>query len=174
MMTKYFLDVPVYRVTSSEYYSRRDQDITKGLDESWRGLNPTEEQLKAGRASREDHFYKRYGPWDFNEIIGHIRLYLLGSQIRGEYFSAEKTRTGLGRTRVFTFESLKLAAERNLWGGEDSNAEILSAIHEYLDRCQDELRKGRHIDRRTLNTLGPHIDWRSLFERNQLHGGAKK
>jgi hypothetical protein len=35
-----------------------------------------------------DHLEMRYGgPWNFNEIIGFIRLHFLGSQIRGEYFA---------------------------------------------------------------------------------------
>ncbi|SFU41167.1 hypothetical protein SAMN04488527_10291 [Aliiroseovarius crassostreae] len=107
---------------------------------------------------------QKYGPWQFNEIIGYIRLHFLGTQIRGEYFSAEKKRNPVSRKKVFTFRTHKLAPEHTLWKtGDLTNQEIWEAICEYVSDCQRELMKGRYIDDSVLRELGPFIDWRSFL-----------
>jgi hypothetical protein len=110
----------------------------------------------------DQHQYEKYGPWQFNEVVGYIRLHLLGSQIRGEYFSAEKKRSYLGRKKVFTYRTHKLAPEVDI-EGPGTNAQILAAIREYVADCKKELRRGRVIDATLLEAIGPHVDWRTLF-----------
>lgn len=112
----------------------------------------------------KQHQYERFGPWQFNEIVGYIRLYFLGSQVRGEYFSAEKKRNLLGRTKVYTFRSWKLAPETELIDQHPpTNARIWEAIQGYVDKCRNELTKGRVIDDSGLVAIGPHVDWLSVL-----------
>jgi hypothetical protein len=114
------------------------------------------------RDSISQNHYEKYGPWLFNEIVGFIRLHVLGSQFRGEYFSAEKRRNPISRSKVFTYRTHKLAPEVSI-PYEASNAEILSIPISYVDNCQKELRKGRYIDSSILRTIGVHRDWRGLI-----------
>ncbi|WP_353402076.1 hypothetical protein [Pseudophaeobacter arcticus] len=89
-MEKYFFDLPVYRLTKSKYYKWRDETQIRPHEENWlsvRGRPMPQESKNA----LDQHVYEKYGPWEFNEIIGYIRLYFLGSQIRGDYLSAEKS-----------------------------------------------------------------------------------
>ena len=158
-MNKYFCDLPVYRISEKEYYRRRDVEISKCVKNCMRGLDPSEEMLRRNREWREQHFYEKYGPWNFNEIFGYLKLHFLGSQIRGEYFSAEKSRVGLTRKRVFTWHSWKLAPEESLWG-EENNEEIVAAIRKYIEACKKELRKGRVIDTQNFDALAEYVDWR--------------
>jgi hypothetical protein len=111
--------------------------------------------------------YDKFGPWRFNEIIGHIRLYVLGSQVRGEYFSAEKQRNLLGRSKVFVFRSPKLAPEVEIERGTGAltNQQIWDALQKYISRCQRELRKGRVIDDNLLKSIGPFVDWLTVLDR---------
>lgn len=162
MMEKKFFDVPVYRLNADTYYAQKEEKIEKELSHTWRNFSPPAEVLENDRESRERYFEEKYGSWEFNEIIGYIRLYFFGTQVRGEYYSAEGKRVSLGRHRVFKFKAWNLGVEKQIWGNP-SNAEIYTAIDQYLDRCQKELRHGRHIDRRHLDTLGPHINWRAFF-----------
>ena len=108
--------------------------------------------------------YERFGPWNFNEITGYIRLYLLGSQVRGDYFSAEKKRVCLGRTRVFVLRTSKLAVEVNILRTPQlTNREIWLSIQKYVNRCRKEFKRGRVVDDSVLNAVGPHVDWLSAF-----------
>ena len=124
------------------------------------GYEPAKSQIDWIR----QHQYERLGPWNFNEVTGHIRLYLLGSQIRGELYSSEKKRVGIGRTKVFVFRTWNLAAEVNIDRTSPvTNETIWLAIQKYVDRCRKELKRGRVVDDSMLKVLGPHVDWLTAF-----------
>jgi hypothetical protein len=161
-MMKYLCDLPVYRISEKGYYRRRDIEISKRVEMCMRRLDPSEEMLRRNREWREQRFYEKYGPWSFNEIIGYLKLHFLGSQIRGEFFSAEKSRVGLTRKKLFTWQTFKLAPEEQLWG-EETNEEIIKAIRTYIAACKKELRKGRVIDTHNFDALADYVDWRSFL-----------
>jgi hypothetical protein len=152
-------DLPIYRLSRKKY----DQDMQARLKravEPWRqatGNEPPREVVDW--TSQRQH--EAFGPWEFNEIIGYIRIYVLGSQVRGEHFSAEKARNPLGRRRVFVLKSLKLASEVEIgdFGRAFSSNDVWEAIQKYIVRCQKELRNGRLIDDKLLRAIGPHTDW---------------
>ena len=161
-MNKNFFDIPVYRTSEHAYYEVRDTKIKASFEKSWGKFGPSEDQFEKYRVANEDHHFRTYGPWRFNEIIGYIRLYFLSTQIRGEYFSAEKKRNGLSRNRVFKFQTDKLAIEKNLWRSQ-SNEEIFEEVVSYLDRCEKELNKNRYVDRKVLLEIGRFVDWRGML-----------
>lgn len=162
-MNNDFYDIPIYRLSEKEYYHKRDSSISKNIEFCMQELDPTPEMITRNRNWREQHFYENYGPWRYNEIIGYIRLHFLGSQVRGEYLSAERKRNGLSRNRVFTYRTHKLAPEVNIWP-QSSNEQIFGLILGYLDRCEKELKKGRFLDRDLFEKLGRHVDWRGFLE----------
>ena len=162
-MHVYLYDLPIYRLGSSTYHDDMNARIQRTLD-PWRQITGNEPPRDvADRASQSQ--YEMFGPWEFNEIIGYIRLHVLGSQVRGEHFSAEKTRNSLGRKKVFVFRSLKLASEVEIggFGREFSSHDVWEAIQKYVTRCQKELKKGRVIDDRLLIAIGPHTDWLAVI-----------
>jgi len=49
------------------------------------GFQDFYDQYPDRRTRDEDHAFRKFGgAWNFNEIVGFVRLYVLGSQIRGE------------------------------------------------------------------------------------------
>ncbi len=158
----FFYDLPVYRLSQSRYEAFMGARLNDQI-ENLRRI-PGDEPPRSVVDSIQQHQYRRYGPWRFNEIVGQIRLHFLGTQLRGEYFSAEKKRNPLGRTRVFTYRSIKLAAEINISpSSPTSNAQVWEAIQTYVDRCRGELAEGRLIDDSLLSAIGPHVDWLKLL-----------
>jgi hypothetical protein len=159
----YFFDLPVYRLPYETYNADQDREVAEQISNMKRG-NPGYEPPEATKLGIGQHQHEKYGPWRFNEIIGYIRLHFLGSQIRGEYFSAEKKRNPLGRHRVFTYRTHKLAPELSIHPTiSATNAEIFEAVKQYVVACKKELTKGRVIDDSILMTIGPHMDWRGLL-----------
>ena len=158
----YFFDLPVYRLGYDEYNRTMKDKLDLQLD-SMRQIHGYEPSQSTKDAISQ-HQYERFGPWRFNEILGYIRLHFLGSQVRGEYFSAEKKRNPIGRNRVFIFRTLKLAAEIGVshpWPA--TNAQIWSGIQSYVNRCRKELARGRVVDDTLLNVVGPHTDWIAIL-----------
>ena len=73
--------------------------IEKLVEDATEGNFPASPQnAEKLRCNMQEHYYQKYGPWYFNEIIGYLRLHFLGSQVRGEYFGSKKKKLYL---RVF-------------------------------------------------------------------------
>ncbi|MBA2587607.1 MAG: hypothetical protein H0U98_03185 [Alphaproteobacteria bacterium] len=133
---------------------------------------PSTEDWKSDASARgrslalQGHLENSYGgPWRFNEVIGHIRLNFLGSQIRGEYFGVSAKRVLRTRKKLFLYKTHKLAPEVSL-PFKASNNQIWDAVQEYIEDCRSELR-GRYVDAELLSTIGPHIDWQKIAFENR-------
>jgi hypothetical protein len=160
MRETYFFDLPVYRLPQDLYQEQQERKITNQISYITQG-NPNYDLPKDNKAAISRHQYEKYGSWLFNEII---RLHFLGSQIRGEYLSAEKKRTGLSRHKVFVYKTHKLAAEVSIYPTQNiTSVEIFKFIQEYIADCKKELMKGRVIDDSIFMTVGAYIDWRALL-----------
>ncbi len=157
---RYFFDIPVYRLTEEQYYQGMEKYVGRVL------FPPDDQISRIGRVidvglsddSIGDHLRKKYGGgWRFNEVVGFIRLFFLGSQVRGEYFGVGLKKIRKTRTKTFELMSLNLVIEIEI-GRPLSNATILEAIFAYLAECRKQL-KHRYIDSELLEQLGPYIDW---------------
>lgn len=162
----YFHDLPVYRVAPKKYQSDLTRAINAFVDDAHKGLASRLESIKRARDAIGQHWYEKYGPWQFNEIIGYVRLHFLGSQIRGEYFAVDKKRLVRTRTKTLIWRTHKLAPEIDIYPGT-SNAEILARIEEYVEDCRKEL-PGRFIDDRWVRQVGPYVDWNSLMRSKRV------
>jgi hypothetical protein len=171
MAWRYFFDLPVYRLQRDKYYEARNKYIEDALFLA----GSTDEELLRQRNRADpsrngafrDHLERTYGGcWEFNEIIGYIRLHFLGSQVRGSYFAVAKQRIFRTRTKTLEFRTLKLVPEidiENPYG----KTEVLSAVREYINNCKREL-PNRHIDTSKFDILAPHIDWEALYRDDRL------
>jgi hypothetical protein len=149
----YFFDLPVYRLPGERYYVERGAFVDRHmqpighsqLDESFRG-----------------HLEYAYGgPWQFNEIIGYIRLFFLGSQVRGEYFGVQQKRIVRTRRKTMMLLELKLVPEMKIPPNATS-AQIFTVISDYVQRCKNQLKK-RIVDDSLLTKVGPFVDWKRLI-----------
>lgn len=162
MVHAYLYDLPVYRISSVAYNADMDARVAAQLDgmREVPGYEPPEHVVMFIK----DHQYRKFGPWRFNEIVGYIRLHVLGTQIRGEYFSAEKKRSSTGRHKVFTYRTHKLAVEIEIRRQSFITSEqVWDAMQRYVDRCRKELKRGRVIEDSLLRALGPHVDWLAVL-----------
>lgn len=163
----YFYDIPVYRLEKEKYYKELEEYKEVPLF----GLNENEIKLKK-------EFYQKYpdrkilfeehlnnvfgGTWEYNEIIGYIKLYFVGNQIRGEYFQIDKKRIRKTRTKHFKWETDKLVPEISFYKNQ-TNEEIFMNICKYLNDCKKEL-KNRYLDLDNFLKIGKYIDWKSLLQ----------
>ncbi len=116
------------------------------------------------RLIQHQEFYTRQfgGMWEYNEIIGYIKLYILGSQIRGEYYSVNAKKIVKTRKKQFELVSDKIEPELELPLLED-NVAIYNTILTYIDNCKKNLKiKNRFIDSSLFEVIGQHINLKTL------------
>jgi hypothetical protein len=164
----YILDLPVYRLPEDQYNAERNAYVDRKMRQILLSTAPehpaTADNLSDRETSIRDFFFKQYGGiWRYNEIIGYLRLYFLGSQVRAEYWRVTAKRIVRSRRKCFTFWQWKLAPEAEL-PINGTSSEIYWVVIDYIKNCRTSL-PGRYIDATPLITLGPHLDWYQL-----LHG----
>ncbi len=106
MNRAFFHDVPVYRLSRDRYYKEMDQYIEKSMYRDPQNPDTTMKEFHERKPEMKiqfrEHLRNSYGgAWNYNEIIGYIRLYFLGSQIRGEYWETKTKRKVRSRKKVF-------------------------------------------------------------------------
>lgn len=168
MSERYFLDLPVYRLTEERYYRDRAAFVDvmifppDTLDSERRRAD--EKKNVGSLAGIRDRLEKTYGGcWRYNEIVGYIRLHFLGSQVRGEYYGVNRRRVVRTRTRQLERKTWNLAAELDIPRGA-TNSDIFTVVVRYVEACRGKL-GGRYIDDSQLLSLGPHLNWRELYDR---------
>lgn len=169
--SRYFFDVPVYRLPEERYYRERDKYIESAIYPEGSPFNEATQAKESADPNRNiafrDHLQRTYGGcWRFNEIIGYIRLHFHGSQVRGEYYGVRKKRVVRTRTKALEYQTWKLAPEIDV-PYPHTNDGIFETVREYLKACRKELR-GRHVDTELFELVGKHIDWCSLYKDNAI------
>jgi len=170
MWDKYFLDIPVYRLTEERYYKEQDAHVKKVMYPGPQSRDDVKKRFHKKhpeqKQNSEEHIKKIYGgAWNYNEIMGWVQLHFLGDQIRGEFWQVNAKRVVRSRKKVFEYYSWKLAPEIDI-PHEANNTEIFELINEYLSDCKKEL-KGRYFDTSRLDVIGPYVDWYSLINKDE-------
>lgn len=162
MKCVYFLDLPVYRLKEDQYYDEREKYIVKTVCGSQVSNSEMSDSELYVFNKQQPYLAQHYGgAWEFNEIIGFIKLHFLGSQIRGEYFTTKPNRKVRTRKKQFVYSTHKLAPEINLTV-KATNAEIYEQILSYIELCKKELPPSRYIDDEKIKCMGPFVNWKEL------------
>jgi hypothetical protein len=150
-----FFDVPVYQLSEEQFEAKREATIKRDLE-------PLREAFAAGRMSEEEEINRsKYygGSWKFNQIIGWIRLYFCGDQIRGEWWRIESK-----PKRRFVYREVNIVPHESI-PKRSSSREIYKLILVYVARAQNDPRlKRRYVDTSMLERIGQHVDWNALHE----------
>ena len=117
----YFFDVPIYRLPEAKYNSDRDRYIEQSMVDLCYEKLPMADQFRS-------ELWKQYGgAWQFDEIIGYIRLYFCGNQILGELWMTNAKRIVQTRRKQFAWTTWKVVPEVS-FPETASNLEIYTAI----------------------------------------------
>jgi|TARA_R100000049_G_C1954528_1_gene106282 hypothetical protein len=170
-----FQDIPVYRLPETSYKDAMEEFISKHT--AGNPSDPIQMMYARNLDSKlyyESHLRKVYGgPWEYNEIVGFIRLHFLGFQIRGDYWAHQAKRVVKTRRKLFGPTHSKVGAEVSI-PIDANSAEVYTLILKYLDRCKTKLKR-RYIDTSRLEEIGPYVDWSALLaaHNNLRHADAR-
>jgi hypothetical protein len=88
MSIKYFFDVPVYRINEEQYQKEWGNSPGNRTLQKNKTLYEHEPALgMAAHVALKDQFG---GCWQYNQIVGYIKLHTSGLQIRGEFYFTSK------------------------------------------------------------------------------------
>ena len=163
-----FFDLPVYRVPKEQYQEEKDDSIEAYINPPGDSENALMQRSFYARdpdaaRSMRAHLDKAFGGmWRYNEIVGYIRMYFLGSQVRGMLFMVDVKKIMKTRKKLLVYKTDKVVYEQQL-PHPRTNENIWQAILDYLDRAKREL-KPRVIDTELFERIGPFVDWIGLMK----------
>ena len=110
----------------------------------------------------EKTFRKDYiAPWRYNQIVGWIRIYKLGCQIRGEFWLITAKRFARN-LRKKQFLLCGEAFNRGVFS-DQSSKEIFHIIRNSLIEFEEQYNRNIVIDIENFQELGEFVDWRQLM-----------
>ena len=158
----YFLVILVYRLDRDKYYDQMQNHIDKIFESDNDIVKKAFENDPNLKTQYESHLRKSYGgSWEFNEIIGYIKLYFYGTQIRGEYWKVNAKKIVKTKKKQFEFENYTLAYELTI--SDKTSSGILKTVRTYIENCSKEL-KNCFLDMSDFDMLAPYINWESLYK----------
>ena len=165
MRGEYIFDLPVYRCTKE----RHDKELTEAVEAHLKhcfddhGLERSSDpQTITNITAHAQHAFG--GPWEFNEIVGWVRLFPESHGIGAPVWFTEGkklTRKMRKRFHLRTWSNC-------LWTHFPPPAEN-PEIYERVLQALESLAKrdpldGRVLDLSVFKLTGPYIDWRRLIE----------
>lgn len=162
---KFFFEIPIYRCSQEKFHNDYDRDLNNHLDTIW----PNGERYSLSRHTVEfakQHFWERYGaPWNFNQAVGWLRLFVTGSQIRADlWFTNAKKLLRWPKHRQISL--IGKGFELTFWP-EDSTPQIYETVLNELVEFEKHFRGGRlKLDLECFKNIGTHINWRALIGLN--------
>jgi len=161
----YFFDIPIYWCEVASFNAKYDQKLKSYEEKAKEYLSAKGLEFKPNEEDRRrTHIIlwaRSMCPWRFNQIVGWIRVYRFGNQLRGEYWLIKAKRFGWQlRKRQFIPRGKAFEMCPNK---EESAEEIFKRMIQNLRTFNKELR-GRVIDLESFENLGRYVDWRRLVD----------
>ncbi len=157
---QHFFEIPIYRTSQERFNQECGSNLKRHLEKlqlSAFACEPTPEILLPA----QQRFWETYGgPWQYNQVIGWIRLYVLGSQIRGDLWKMtgkrlqRKSRNQINRVgKIFEID----------FTPDESSEEIHAKIEAELKQVQNGCAKKKQVlDLQCFRTIATCVDWRKL------------
>jgi hypothetical protein len=165
MRDYYIFEIPVYRCTKDSYYADMKEGEARYMDDLFESKGvPRERDPEAYRIYKE-HFMTRFGgPWDFNQIVGWIRLYAEGSHVGGHLWWVKERRLQRKMWKTFYLSSYSDILATYFTLNDDSDGILRETLAQLEGRARETPLKGRHVDLSTFCRIGPFINWRGLLD----------
>ena len=167
MINNALFEVLVYTCSQEQFVEHVTATVDKYMASVHGAGTPIWEQ------QREEEIQRHLYPVRYNELVGAIEVHRVGSQLRADYWFAEKSRIVIGSKQKARIRWCgKLLEKHYSYSSKMSSSEIFSDFREALAK---EVRrsgwlKRRCIDLSTFDRCGPYIDWRSILELGKREG----
>jgi hypothetical protein len=166
MRNQYIFDIPIYRKSINDFYNEIDAEFAEHVQ--WMiSSDPNQRPLNKETKTRvkDSIVRKSGGPWQFNQIIGWLRLIAEGNKIGGHIWWIDAKRINRRmRNKILYLKTYSDVLQ--VFFPKDSSTEIFNKLLERLTAMTKESKyKKRYIDLDVFCRVGPFIDWRALLDK---------
>ncbi len=157
----YVFDIPVYRVSKERYHSEREkavETITFAVCEG-QGIA----RSRVPETVRNIEFYSRC-PWQFNDVVGWVRLFIEGCSVGGHLWWVEGKRLQVRMKKRFYLTATSNSLHTHFPPPADSKAIFQGTLEALESLSKRKPLKGRFMDLSIFRRVGPFIDWRKLID----------
>lgn len=167
LVEKYIFDIAVYSVPPENFFSLRQKKFQERVDFLNEMLPDLPKRSPDSNnefdRNRKESFNKRYGGWQFTQVVGWIRLFPLRGQVRGEYWFVNAERIDIHMNKR-NFEYCGKAFELTYFTAEDTSVDIFHKVVKRLEELRHENPfKRRYIDLESIVNIGAFVNWRELI-----------
>jgi len=165
MRDKYIFDIPVYRKSHSEF----DAEISTALAKRIEHILSHDPERR--RLDRETHHRLHHaviaesgGPWQFNQIVGWLRLFVEGSKIGCHpwWVNAKRLSRRMRNKRFYLKTTSDVLGIR--LRNETSNEIFDILLKRLSEKAEEPPYKNRYVDLAVFRRVGPFIDWRGMLD----------
>ena len=151
-------EIPVYRVSPQHWALERGRAWARQLASMRRYADSDRAPIAQSLVeSWQRSFEQRFGPWDYREVIGWIRLVAHFNDIIAHAWRIRAKRVAHDVRKNFSYWSdlfrVSLLRPRS---AHDVYSELVAELQHQRKRAPF---KGRYIDLTAFNLVGPLIDW---------------
>lgn len=153
-----FFEIPIYRCSLSSHSTYMIKEEQKFAP------NENKEKFPSSYNSAYNHFHKElWYAWKYNEIVGYLNLYIMGSQLRGDVWFINNQRINKGIIKK-KFRLLGKSFEKQIPRSK-SSSEIFEFIIDTLTSHNKLDYKKYHFDLKTIRVIGQFVDWVELTQK---------
>jgi len=155
-----FFEIPIYRCTSDKYDKETERELAKHINSAAApGLGVTD---SAKNFMTEYYWTRVWAPWEYNDVIGWVRLLAAKHRIEAECFRVDARRL-IRRPRRKRFKWIQKVFHINFEEAQSSSEIFEITRNRVTALTKDRPFKGRHVDLRAFDHIGRYIDWRLLL-----------
>ena len=159
----YFFEIPIYRTSKEKFY----QEVEKNINKYFSKLDSFSKEFYENNPKEKLDWEKDqrnvYGNiWEYNDIIGYIKLFFYGTQVRAQYWSIKAKRIIKTKKKDFICKDWSYGPAISVHYEKDSLG-IYNRIIELVDFFKKEL-NNRFVDTSKLDVIGRYIDWKLVYD----------
>ena len=166
-MNQYIFDIPVYRTTNEKFDTEIDMLVAKRIE--WIvSHDPQRRLLSRERQNRQPHtvIAESGGPWQFNQVVGWLRLYVDPSHVCGELWWVDAKRINrIMRKRRFYLTTASNVLATYFTPEYDSESIYQKTLVDIERLTSERPLKKRYLDLENFRNIGPFINWRVLLDK---------
>ncbi len=164
------LDLPIYRTSlekhDSDVETKVSNDLKRLENNTYRKAEWSEFPEKKKRRELEEK--SQYNPWEFNQIIGFLRLRFWNTQVRATLYKMSKERYSLRfkKEKFIVKDSEILISGINILTSATSD-EIFAEVHNGLKGYAKEI-SPRFLDLSQFELIWKYMNWKAIYEHYQM------
>lgn len=156
-MMKLF-DIPIYAFSKNELESRINKTYAR-IDNKYG--NADDELVKTAL----DKQFRSQRSWDYNHIVGYIRVFFRGSDVKANVFLDNKRYQWNTNVKTyFRFHPINGLHIRMKKSPE--NDDIRDAIYCLIEMARNSISSGLYVDLELFELLSPYLDFKELWKKH--------